>query len=168
MPTVTLNKQEIEKLIGRKLSLDKLKDRISYLGTDLEKIEGNDIVVEVFPNRPDLLSEQGIGRALASFIGAKKGLKKYDVKASGSKLIVESVVKGVRPFTACAIVKGLNLNDEKIREIIQIQEKLHVSYGRNRRKVAIGVYPLEEITLPITYTALKPSEIIFRPLEADR
>ena len=44
MPTVTLNKNVVEKLIGKKLPIEKLKDRISMLGTDLEKIEGNEIV----------------------------------------------------------------------------------------------------------------------------
>ena len=76
MPTITLNKTVLEKLIGKKLSLEELKDRISMLGTDLEKIEGNEIVVEIFPNRPDMLSEQGFARALSSFIGVKTGLRK--------------------------------------------------------------------------------------------
>ena len=82
MPTVNLNKKEFEKLVGKKLELDKLKDRISMLGTDLEKIEGNEIIVEVFPNRPDMLSEQGFARAFSSFINIKKGLREYEVKKS--------------------------------------------------------------------------------------
>src|SRR3990167_11386374 len=75
MPTVSLNKKEFERLVGKTLPIEKLKDRISMLGTDLEKIEGNDIIVEVFPNRPDMLSEQGFARAFSSFIGHKKGLR---------------------------------------------------------------------------------------------
>ena len=77
MPTVNLNKNVFEKLVGKKLPLDKLKDRISMLGTDLEKIEGDTIEVEVFPNRPDMLSEQGFARAFSSFIGVKKGLRDF-------------------------------------------------------------------------------------------
>tara|TARA_Y100000310_G_C20699207_1_gene828105 strand:+ start:4926 stop:6572 length:1647 start_codon:yes stop_codon:yes gene_type:complete len=168
MPTVTLNKTVLEKLIGKKLPLEKLKDRISYLGTDLESVEGDEITVEIFPNRPDLVSEQGLARALATFIGAKKGLKKYDIKPSNEKITVEKPVKTVRPYTVAAIIKNLKLDNEKIREIIQIQEKMHISYGRNRKKVAIGIYPMEEITMPITYTAKKPEEIIFQPLDADK
>jgi phenylalanyl-tRNA synthetase beta chain len=170
MPTVTLNKEVVEKMIGKKLSLEELKDRISMLGTDLEKIEGNEIVVEIFPNRPDMLSEAGFARALSSFIGVNTGLKEYKAKKGGPdyKIIIEKEVKEVRPFTACAIIKNLDFDDEKIREIIQLQEKLHVTFGRNRKKLAIGIYPLEKISLPITYTAKKPSEIKFRPLESDR
>jgi phenylalanyl-tRNA synthetase beta chain len=170
MPTITLNKEALEKLVGKKLPLEELKDRISMLGTDLEKIEGNDIVVEVFPNRPDMLSEPGFARALSSFIGVKTGLREYEAKKGGSdyRIIIEPAVKEVRPHTACAIVKGLKFDDEKIRELIQLQEKLHITFGRNRKKLAIGIYPLEKIKLPITYTAKKPGEIIFRPLESDR
>jgi phenylalanyl-tRNA synthetase beta chain len=36
-----------------------------------------------------------------------------------------------------------------IKGLIDLQEKLHGSYGRNRKKLAIGIYPLEEIKLPI-------------------
>src|SRR3989344_8001887 len=161
MPTVNLNKKEFEKLVGKKLELDKLKDRISMLGTDLEKIEGNEIIVEVFPNRPDMLSEQGFARAFSSFIGVKKGLRDYKVKRSNYKVIVEKSVKEVRPFTACAVVKNLKFDDEKIKSIIQIQEKLHIGYGRNRRKVAIGIYPMEKINFPIKYLALPPEKIKF-------
>jgi phenylalanyl-tRNA synthetase beta chain len=168
VPTITLNKDVFERLVGKKLPLDRLKDRISMLGTDLEGIEGDKIHVEIFPNRPDLLSEQGFARAFAAFIGARPGLRKYDVKRSGEKVIVDKAVAGIRPSTACAIVKGLRLDHERIREIIQIQEKLHVTFCRNRKKAAIGIYPLEKIRMPIRYTALRPQDIRFRPLEGAR
>ncbi len=166
MPTVTLNKTVFEQLVGKSLPLEQLKDRISMLGTDLEKIEGDEIHVEVFPNRPDMLSEQGFARAFSSFIGVKTGLRNYAVQPSGKKVIIDASVKEVRPYTACAIVKNLQFDDEKIREIIQIQEKLHVTYGRNRKKAAIGIYPLEKITFPIYYKADAPEKIRFRPLDA--
>ncbi|MBW2998188.1 phenylalanine--tRNA ligase subunit beta, partial [Candidatus Woesearchaeota archaeon] len=165
MPTVKLNKKVFEELVGKTLPIEELKDRISMLGTDLEGIEGNEINVEVFPNRPDMLSEQGFARAFSSFIGEKTGFRKYDVKKSNEKVIVESSTSKVRPYTACAIVKNIKFDDEKIKEVIQIQEKLHVTYGRNRKKVAIGVYPLEKIKFPITFFAEDPKKVVFRPLE---
>ena len=168
MPTITLNKEIVEKLIGKKLSIEKLKDRISYLGTDLESIEGNEITVEIFPNRPDLLSEQGFARALSSFIGGKTGLKQYNVQKSNEKVIIDKSVAKIRPYTACAIVKNLKFDQEGIKEIIKIQEKLHITYCRNRKKAAIGIYPYEKIKAPIRYLALKPEEIKFQPLESDK
>lgn len=168
MPTITLNRKTFEKLVGKKIPDDKLKDRISYMGTALEGLTDKEIHVEVFPNRPDLLSEQGFARAFSSFMDIKTGLAEYPVKKSPYKVIVEDSVKDVRPFTACAVVKGLKFDDDKIKEIIQIQEKLHVTYGRNRKKVAIGVYPFEKIKMPIRFIAKKPTEIRFRPLEFPR
>ncbi|MBU0461450.1 MAG: phenylalanine--tRNA ligase subunit beta [Nanoarchaeota archaeon] len=170
MPSVKLNKEVFEKLVGKRLPLEELKDRISMLGTDLEGIEGNEINVEVFPNRPDMLSEQGFARAFSSFIGVKTGLRKYEIKRPEKDFVVtiDKSVSDVRPFTACAVVKGIKFDDEKIREIIQMQEKLHVTYGRNRKKAAIGIYPLEKIKLPIRFIGKNPKDVTFRPLESPK
>jgi len=163
MPTVTLNKTVFEKLVGKKLPLERLKDRISMLGTDLEKIEGDEILVEVFPNRPDMLSEQGFARAFSSFIGVKTGIREYTIKKSGYKVYVDPSCS-MRPYTACAIVKNVKFTDEKIREIMQIQEKLAMTHGRNRIKSAYGVYPAKAIHFPVTYIAKDPTKIRFQPL----
>ncbi|RMF07121.1 phenylalanine--tRNA ligase subunit beta [Candidatus Woesearchaeota archaeon] len=168
MPTVKLNRKVFEKLVGRKLPEQELKHKISMLGTDLESVDKDEINVEVFPNRPDMLSEQGFARAFSAFIGEKPGIRKYEIKKSNAQVIIDKSVSEVRPYTACAIVRNLKIDDEKIREIIQLQEKLHVTYGRNRKKAAIGIYPLEKIKLPIHYKALPPNQIKFRPLEASR
>lgn len=165
MPTITLNRKVLNELIGKELVDEYLKETIPYIGTPIEEMNEDSIVIEVAPNRPDMLSEQGFARAYASFIGEKTGLRKYDIKDSERKVVIEESVQKVRPFTACAIVSNLEFDDEKIREIIQIQEKLHVTYGRNRKKVAIGIYPSEKITYPIRFVAKNPDEIRFQPLE---
>ncbi len=168
MPTVTLNRKTIDKLMGQKLTDERLNDRIPYLGASIEKMDKDMIHLEIEPNRPDMLSEQGFARALSSFLGINTGLRKYTAKKSSHKVIVENSVKSVRPYTACAIIKGLSFDDEKIKEVIQIQEKLHVTYGRNRKKVAIGIYPFEKIKTPIRFAAKKPADIKFQPLEFPR
>ncbi len=164
MPTVALNYGTVKSGIGKKLSDDELKERIAMLGTDLESLSKESIVVEVFPNRPDLLAEFGFIRALRSFIGVEKGLREYSVKSSGLSVNIKPSVSKVRPYTACAIVKGLKLTDEKIEQIIQLQEKLHVTHCRNRSKAAIGIYPSEKIKYPITFCAEDPKGVSFVPL----
>lgn len=163
MPTIILNQDVLERLIGKKLPLEQLKERISMLGTDLEKIEGKEIHVEVFPNRPDMLSEPGFARALSSFIGVKTGLREYKVKKSELKVIVDPSVT-MRPYTACAIIKNCSFHDENIREIMQAQEKLALTHGRNRKKSAYGIYPLKEIMFPVHYIAKDATKVRFRPL----
>src|SRR3989338_1721784 len=168
MPTININRKVFESLIGKKLPTEKLKDRISYLGTDLESVTEDEIIVEIFPNRPDMLSVQGFSRVFSSFIGAKTGLRQYKVEPSKEKVIIDRSVADVRPYTACAIVKDMHFDDEKIKEVIDIQEKLHITYGRHRKKAAIGIYPYEKIKTPIRFMAKKPEEIVFQPLEFPR
>jgi phenylalanyl-tRNA synthetase beta chain len=168
MPSITVDRKAFEQLVGKKMPTELLRDRIGYLGTDIDKVDDNEISVEIFPNRPDMLSLQGFARAFSSFIGANTGLRRYTVRDSQESVLIDKSVSKVRPFTACAIVKGIRYDNDKIKEVIQIQEKLHVTYGRNRRKVAIGIYPFEKIKPPIRFMAKKPEEIRFQPLEFPR
>ncbi|MBS3165419.1 phenylalanine--tRNA ligase subunit beta [Candidatus Woesearchaeota archaeon] len=166
MPTIELSRKAVEKLMGKRLPDEKLRDRISMLGTDLESVDRERIRVEVFPNRPDMLSEAGFARALSAFIGVKPRLRAYAARQSRYRVLVEPSVQEVRPFTACAVVSGLRFDDERIREVIQLQEKLHTTFCRNRKKAAIGIYPLEHIKWPVRYLAKAPADIRFHPLEA--
>ena len=164
MAKIKFSRKEFEKHI--KLTKE-IEEKISMFGTHLESLNKDEIEIEILPNRPDLFSLQGFIRAFSSFIG-KSRLKKYKINKPQKdyKIKIESSVKDIRPFTVCAIVKNLKFNDEKIKEIIDIQEKLHTTIGRNRKKIAIGIYPLEKIKLPISYRAESPQEIKFIPLES--
>jgi phenylalanyl-tRNA synthetase beta chain len=168
MANIKFSRKIFEKEIG-KLTKE-MQNSIALFGTTLESFDENEIELEIFPDRPDLLSYQGFKRGFLAFLGKKTGLKEYKLHKpeKNFEVIVDNSVKKVRPFTACAIVKGLKLNDEKIKEIIDLQEKLHGTIGRKRKKVAIGVYPLEKIKLPIKYKALEPDKIKFKPLEYPR
>jgi phenylalanyl-tRNA synthetase beta chain len=167
MTVVTLNRKEVEKKLGK--IDEKIEEKISMFGTPVESLNETEVSIEVFPNRPDLLSLQGFLRAMSYYLNGEK-LKQYKVNKPEKdfKVKIDKAVKSVRPFIACAIVKNLKFDSEKIKEIIDIQEKLHLTLGRRRKKLAIGIYPLEKIKLPITYTAKKPEDIKFIPLEADR
>ncbi len=168
MANIKIPRKQFEKEIG-KLTRE-MQTKIAMFGTTLESFDNDEIELEIFPNRPDLLSYQGFKRSFLAFLGKKTGLKKYKVHAPEKDYIVkiDSSLKNIRPYTACAIIKGLKLNDEKIKEIIDIQEKLHSTIGRNRKKAAIGIYPLEKIRLPITFKALEPDKIKFQPLDSQK
>ena len=167
MATITIPKKEFEKNV--KLSGD-LSEKLMMSGISVDKIDDKNISLEITANRPDLLSAQGVYRHLKAYFGKETGLKEYNVgkPEKNFKVKIDSSVKNVRPYTVCAIVKGLKFDYEKIREIIDLQEKLHNTIGRNRKKLAIGIYPLEKITLPIKYEARKPQDIRFQPLEFPR
>jgi phenylalanyl-tRNA synthetase beta chain len=163
MPTITIDKKDLFKLMGKTIPDETLKDRISMLGTDLEKVTKDEVEVEIFPNRPDMLSTEGFARALGSFIGVKKS-REYKVNKSSYKSKKDAKVKKVRPFAVNAVVKGIKLDNNTIKSLMQVQEKLHASHGRNRKKVSIGVYDLNKFEFPLTYTT-KPKDFKFIPLE---
>ena len=165
MTILSFNRKRFEKDVGK---LDeKMQENIALFGTPVEELNDDELQIEIFPNRPDLLSYGNYVNAFNSFLGKKTGLRKIKINKPEKDFVVniDSSVTNVRPYTVCAIVKNLKLTDDKIKEIIDIQEKLHLTLGRKRKKAAIGVYPLEKIKLPISYKAMKPEEIKFRPLE---
>jgi phenylalanyl-tRNA synthetase beta chain len=165
MAVITFPKKEVEKHI--KISEENIS-KIMMMGIPIS-LSDEDVEIEITPNRPDLLSLQGFLRAVNNYFKPSE-MQKYRVHSPEKefKVRIEPSVSEVRPFTACAIVKKLKFDDEKIKTIIDLQEKLHATAGRNRKKAAIGIYPLEKISLPITYEARKPSEIKFRPLESEK
>jgi phenylalanyl-tRNA synthetase beta chain len=168
MANIKFSRKVFEKEIGK---LDeKMQNKIALFGTTLESFNKDEIELEIFPNRPDLLSYSGFKRSFLCFLEKQKGIKNYKINSPEKdySVLIDNSVKDVRPYTACAIIKGLKLNDERIKEIIDLQEKLHNTVGRKRKKVAIGIYPLEKIKLPIFYKALEPDKIRFIPLEAPR
>ena len=166
MANVKIPKKIFEKEI-KKLN-DQMLQKIASFGTTVESLTEDELELDITPDRPDLLSYHGYKRSFVSFLGKKTGLKKYKINPpeKNFEVKIDPSVKDVRPFTACAIIKGLKLNDEKIKEIIELQEKLHSTVGRRRKKLAIGIYPLEKIKLPIFYKAIEPDKIKFTPLEA--
>ncbi len=161
MAKIVFQKEEFEKYFkANKETLDK----INMFGVPAELREG-EVELEIFPNRPDLLSLQGFARAFKSYLGKDSGLNKYKINKSGFKLIVEKSLPKEWPYAIACIVKGLKLDDAKIKEIIQIQEKLGSTLLRNRKKGGIGLYPLQKISFPIRFKGEEPEKIKFRPLE---
>jgi len=163
MAIVTLNKKEVKKIIGN-LSDEKLEQEISMFGVPVENIKEEEIEVEIAPNRPDMLSCQGVYRAMNSYFGKGKN-PEYKIQKSSAKIIVDKSVEKIRPFSMAAIVKGVKFTDEKIKEIMQWQEKMHATLGRNRKKVALGYYILDKIKFPVKYIAKEPKDIVFEPLD---
>src|SRR3972149_4973570 len=83
MTIVTFSKKQFEKDIG--IFDEKMKDRIFMFGTPIEREEKDGISIEVFPNRPDLLSYHGFKRSFLAFLGKKTGLVNYKVNPPEKK-----------------------------------------------------------------------------------
>jgi phenylalanyl-tRNA synthetase beta chain len=162
-----MNRKELEKKVGP--FNESMQKSITDMGTPVDDFNDSEVSVEIFPNRPDLLSIENISYAINQYNGKSKIINfKVNRPEKNYIIKIDKSVKGIRPYTVCAVIKGINFTDEKIKSIIDIQEKLHGSIGRKRKKLAIGVYPLEKINFPITYKADLPDNIKFRPLGSEK
>ena len=165
MPLVTFDYKEFIELLGYTISKDDLIKKLPMIGGDFDSVDGDEISIEFFPNRPDLASVEGIARASRAFFGFKTGLTQYNVKPSEVSLTADPSVKTVRPYVTTALIKNVTMTDQLIASLMDLQEKLHYGLGRNRKKVAIGVHDFEPVTPPFLYKAVDPDAIQFIPLQ---
>lgn len=167
MPVISISCSDLTELIGVKFKKEELVEKISGMGLNIEKIDGDEIFIEIFPDRPDMLSVEGIARALRNFMGIEKGIKRYKIEKSDVFLKVEKSVKDVRPYIMGCLIKDIKFNSDSIASLMELQEKLHLSIGKNRKKVAIGVHDFDKVEQPFVYKGVKPDEIRFIPLARD-
>ncbi|MFW9907278.1 MAG: phenylalanine--tRNA ligase subunit beta [Candidatus Thorarchaeota archaeon] len=151
-------------LIGKKLTIKQLEDTLFLLKAEVERCEGNDILIEINPDRQDMLSAEGIARAVRAFIGIKKSLPVFPVRKSKKKVIVGKGLEKIRKYISCGIVKGIEINDDLLKDYMHLQEALTSTHGRNRKKASIGLYLLEGLQFPVKYYVEKPENIRFVPL----
>ena len=170
MPTIDISLDDLRSLLGKGISYDELEERgILFVKGEIEGFTDDTLSVDVKDtNRPDLWSVEGIARELRGHYGVSTGVPDIKIKSSGISMDVTKKVERVRAKTVAAVVKGLTFDDEFIKQIIQLQEKIHMTYGRNRLECAIGVYDFDRIVPPINYTTVKSDGIKFTPLDFDR
>lgn len=152
MPVVSIDIRRFSRMVG--VDRKRILDRLPYIGLDIEGVERNSVRVEYSPNRPDFGTDFGIARALRGLLGEEVGLPKFLTVSSGVRVSVDRKLESVRPFIACATVRGLDLDDESIRQIISLQEDLHNGIGRRRRVVAIGLHDMDAVDPPFAYRAV--------------
>jgi phenylalanyl-tRNA synthetase beta chain len=157
MPVITVNREDFCNLMGRDISMYEIERRLPMLGVGWDGEEKDEFSVEVNPNRPDMLSVEGLARAFSSFMNIKTSLRQYKAEKSIYMVTVDSSTKPVRPYIVCAAVTGMAFTDDSIKSLMDIQEKLHITHARKRRKAAIGVHDLDKVKFPLLYTTEDPS-----------
>ena len=170
MPVINFSYSDLCNLMKREVSRDTLRRRLPMMGSDMKAVsdESDELSFEFFPNRPDLYSVEGIARAFGSFLSDGPGLREYEVGQSDVDLVVDPSVKDIRPHIWSALVEDVTIDDALIRSMMDLQEKLHITLGRNRKKVAIGIHDFDAVTPPFTYKAVLPDEVSFVPLQGSR
>lgn len=170
MPVINMDVDDLERLVGKGFSLERFTEEIPMIGATVEKMEDGQASVEFFPNRPDLFSVEGVARAYCRFSGLRDDdmLRRYRIsKSSGMRLEVDPGLEEIRPVIGAAYIKGVKIDDEALISIMNLQEKIHITVGRKRRKVAIGIHDAGPLKPPFRYWAAEPHEVSFVPLQKD-
>lgn len=164
MPVITLHQDRFSNLVGRLLTIKEIEEWIPWIGFDIEEKGKDYIKVEFNPNRVDFSSHPGVARAFQGLRGWKTGMPTYTVHKGDVKLKIEESVLKVRPYMLGAVVRKIELDQDTVKELMDIQEDLHWGVGRDRKKASIGIHNLDSVKPPFTYLGVDPQEVKFVPL----
>ena len=177
MPTATIVKHELERLLGIKRSDEEFDAIFADLGMELDEVvmqperflEDQGPVkhyrVDVTANRPDILSVEGMAATLQPFLGLGEPLGIYAKDSSVHIEVDGNTVGPVRPYIVSAIVRDVKFTQTSFNSFIDYQDKLHHNLCRKRTLVAIGTHDLDKMdTSSITYSAQPPEDITFLAL----
>ena len=171
MPKIDVSKNILRKLLGRKCDREFLENYLPYAKAEYEDEDDKFLKIELNDtNRPDLWSSAGLARQLKSVL--KKSIKKYDFFSnskksadSGNRLfVVDSSRPSIRPYSVGFAIKGKKLDNDSLKFIIDLQEKIHGNYGRKRRSISMGFYRSNLINYPVIYKGVDPDKTTFTPL----
>ncbi len=165
MPVIDIPYEELKLLSGLDKPADWFIDRVPMTGASFEGEEEGLLRFEFFPNRPDHYSVEGIARTMKSLYSSETYVPDYSAISEENRLIVDRSVEDVRPVIVCSVVRGLKFTDKLLHSLIDLQEKLHITVGRKRRKVAVGIHDLRNVKFPFSYAAHGGSDYAFYPLD---
>ena len=171
MPTISVNQKLLASLLSKHGCSHDIADvdhRLPLLGTDIDRCDDEVLDIEIFPNRPDLLSAETLSLAMRGFLHNQATLTSESLDSSGISLTVEPELASIRPVILGAVVRGLSMDDENemnefIKQLMDHQEKLHFALGRGRRQASIGVHDLSTLHPPFVVKAVERSHS-FTPL----
>ena len=167
MPVINIVLEDLNRMLKEKLTSTDFARIIPKIGADPDEINDSEAVVEFFPDRPDLLSTEGVARALRAFTEQTLGLIEYEIHPPSTQIFVSHEVMEIRPSISGGIVRGVTLDNLSIKCIMELQEKLHLTLGRKRKKVSIGIHDLSKLEGPFNYETCSPHEPAFVPLQKD-
>ena len=157
MPTISVPQSLLKHLLerdGHPHDAAQINDQLPLLGTDIDTCDDDTLNIEIFPDRPDLLSGETLAFAMANFLHNAPAQTDMPTEPSGITVHVDASVEHIRPVVHGAVVKGVILPDDAeeidafIKGLMDHQEKLHFALGRGRQRVSIGAVSYTHLTLP--------------------
>lgn len=179
MPTISCVRDQLFAAIGKTFSDHEFDELCFEFGIELDDIvtepatnaagQKEDLItykIEIPANRYDILCIEGLSTALRVFLELMPTpLFRLAEPAGGrQQMLVKTSTHPLRPYVACAVLRGVTFDQTRYDSFIGLQEKLHQNICRRRTLVAIGTHDLSTLQGPFTYTCETPTDISFVPL----
>uniref|UniRef100_A0A914X3S7 Phenylalanine--tRNA ligase beta subunit n=1 Tax=Plectus sambesii TaxID=2011161 RepID=A0A914X3S7_9BILA len=151
---------ELDEVTSEKATIQKEQGKTVVNASDEEVYK-----IELPANRYDLLSVEGLAKALLVF-QKKHSIPQYQIVRPPvlQRLVVKPETAQIRPFVVSAILRDVTFDADSYASFIDLQDKLHQNICRKRTLVAIGTHDLDTIQGPFEYRAEPPTKIKFKPL----
>lgn len=165
MPVLKFKQERVIEALG--LSLAKALEVLERLKAEVSVLPDGSVELEVEVDRPDLYSLEGIARAARGLLGKETGVPRYELV--NTDILVKADDVPTRPYVVAAVVWNVNVDEAFLEELIQFQEKLHNSHGKNREWVAIGLHDYDKLPSREIYYRFDDIDYVrFRPLGHDK
>ncbi len=166
MVVINLPTPELKKNLALKGVFSKVLAEVLFkIGMELEVYSEEETVIDIAGagNRIDAVSLEGITRIISAYNHGHRFV--FPPVKKGKNLInVDKSVAGIRPYMGNFIVRGISVTEELLARIINYQEKIASTFGRDRKVLGMGLFRLPALRFPLQYAALQPREIRFAPL----
>ena len=131
MPTISVDQNLLSSLLskhGCQHDVNDVDHRLPLRGTDIDRCDEETLDIEIFPNRPDLLSAETLSLAMRGFLHNQVTLQNEPLNESGVTMTVETELASIRPVILGAVVRGLEMQDDEemdafIKQLMDHQEK---------------------------------------------
>ncbi|MGC8505316.1 MAG: phenylalanine--tRNA ligase subunit beta [Thermoplasmata archaeon] len=123
--------------------------------------EGGELRDELNPDRLDLASYYGLHRSIETFYAGRS--QNNRIRWTGKKMLsAEKSGLDRRPYILFfqAYNGNRSLGDD-LPYLIEFQERVHATVGKDRKKASIGLHDLDNTSPPFRYTALDPENLNF-------
>ena len=157
MPTINVEQTILRRLVesrGREHNVSDMAFRLPLMGTDIDTCDEEMLDIEIFPDRPDLLSAETLFHGMMPFLHDCPPSPRLAVKPGTISMRVSPELADIRPVILGAVVRGVEIDEDVIKRLMEHQEKLHFALGRGRKRASIGVHDLGKIAPPFRVEAV--------------
>ena len=89
--------------------VERVLHELPLMGTDIDACNDETLDIEIFPDRPDLLSGETLAYAMRPFLHNSVAVPSLATQPSGITMEVDASLQDIRPVVLGAVVRGVNM-----------------------------------------------------------